>query len=165
MTRNATERALHAVSSAPALQPRDPVEANARRANIDGAHRVIAELDVHGEIDSHAAMCLQLTITDVAAGTAVAIIIDLRDLIAIDEAAIAVLKRAQDVCRGRGIHLGLLIGVRGPQDTLAHALGRAGLTTQSHVDDQRPPPRPTPPRRERLRLLPASTSARGARSR
>jgi anti-anti-sigma regulatory factor len=92
------------------------------------AHWIIPELDAHGQIDRHTAMCLRVALAD--AVDADDVLIDLRDLSAVDEHAIAILRWARDACRAHDVHLTLLIGARAPHDALAHALARAGLTLE-----------------------------------
>ena len=165
MRRNATAKALRAVASQRVVQINDRVTSlreqgsgsraasSARRSAaargprtnaVSATHRVIAELDGRGQIDSHAAICLRAAIADVLAGPAAAIIVDLRDLTAIDDDAVAVLTQSHAACRARGVHLALLIGVRDLQDKLPYALARAGLDTRSHItgNDRRSAARP-----------------------
>ena len=92
---------------------------------------VVAELDAHGHIDAHTAMCLRFAVADALAGTPAEIVLDLRDLTDADEDAIAVLRWARSACRLHRVHLSLLIGPRAPSDALAYTLMRAGLSTRS----------------------------------
>jgi anti-anti-sigma factor len=91
---------------------------------------VIPELDARGEIDAHAAMCLQHTIQGAPTSGAGAIIVDLRDLTSIDAAALKLFVRAQADCRARGTDLGLLISGHERHDAIANAFGSAGLADQ-----------------------------------
>jgi len=60
---------------------------------------VIPELDARGEIDRHAAMCLQHTIHGAPANGTRAIVIDLRDLTSIDAPALEIFVRAHVECQ------------------------------------------------------------------
>jgi anti-anti-sigma factor len=81
---------------------------------------VVAELDVRGELDAHAELCLRIALDAARDGTA-AVLVDLRDLTAIDAAAVAMLVRAATDCRGRGIALGLLLCGHAGHDAIADA--------------------------------------------
>jgi anti-anti-sigma factor len=88
---------------------------------------VIAELDVHGEIDAHAAMCLQRGIEDACASSTAMILVDLRDLVAIDAAGLRVFVQASADCRSSGAQLGLLISGHERHDAIAAVFHAAGL--------------------------------------
>jgi anti-anti-sigma factor len=88
---------------------------------------VIAELDARGEIDSHTAMCLQFTIEDLLTRGASEIVIDLRDLTAIDQQALALLHQARRTAAAAGVPLSLLIGARPTGDAVARAVQHSGL--------------------------------------
>lgn len=99
----------------------------------DRRHRprwVVAELDVHGEIDDHAAMCLQHAIEGACASGAVMIRVDLRDLTAIDAPRLRLFARANADCRSSGVQLGLLICGQEQHDAIAAAFNAAGLADQ-----------------------------------
>jgi anti-anti-sigma factor len=88
---------------------------------------IVAELDARGEVDEHAAMCLQFSVRGALEAQAGAIVIDLRDLVAIDAPGVALFARADADCRARGISLGLLISADPRHDAIAGALDVAGL--------------------------------------
>jgi len=90
-------------------------------------HWVIAELDVRGEIDAHAAMCLRQAIGEVRAGATELVLVDLRDLSAIDSAGLALLTIHDAECHAHGMQLGLLIGGRTGHDQIAETFVLAGL--------------------------------------
>src|SRR5687767_11236777 len=69
---------------------------------------VVAELDAHGQLDEHAAMCLRLA-TDHPAKAATRIVIDLRDLTAVDSRAVGLLDAATADGRARAAGLTLLL--------------------------------------------------------
>ncbi len=93
---------------------------------------VIAELDAGGEIDAHAAMCLGHAL-EAARGSAIELIlVDLRDLTAIDAAALTQFSRHGADCRAHGIDLGLLISGGEHHDQIAEAFVLAGLCDQLH---------------------------------
>jgi anti-anti-sigma regulatory factor len=78
-----------------------------RPARRDRPRWVIAELDVDGEIDDHAAMCLQHAIDGARAGAAAMILADLRELEAIDAGGVELFLRHHADCRcgaSRQIH-------------------------------------------------------------
>jgi anti-anti-sigma factor len=104
---------------------------------------VIAELDANGEIDDHAAMCLRFTIEDLVAYGAREIVIDLRDLVAINADAVALLTQADRTCRAAGARLGLLSDAGCCETTVAHVLLRSSLRARSQPAPQGPrqPPR------------------------
>lgn len=146
-------RLLPRQPSSVARLPQDTQADGVRTDRLNPVHWVIPELDADGQIDGHAAMCLRVAITEAVAVDAADILIDLRDLTALDEDAIALLRWAHDACRAHALHLDLLVGVRAPHDTLAQALTRAGLTTQPFVDRAGRIGAHAPVRGERLRLL------------
>jgi anti-anti-sigma factor len=91
------------------------------------ARWIVVELDARGEIDEHAAMCLQFSVRGAVEAQARAIVIDLRDLMAIDAPGVALFERADADCRARGISLGLLISADQRHDAIAGDLEAAGL--------------------------------------
>jgi anti-anti-sigma factor len=88
---------------------------------------VIAELDAHGSIDRHAAMCLSNAFDDALKTGAVAIIIDLRDLSSIDEAGLRQLAQMRAECLVKGIDLELLLPARARDNLIAGPLVAARL--------------------------------------
>ena len=103
---------------------------------------VIAELDVRGEIDDHAAMCLRQAIE--AHGSAAAmILVDLRELTVIDAAGLELFVRHHADCSACGIELGLLICGDARQRAIARAFDAAGLGDQLQFACEPPslPPR------------------------
>jgi anti-anti-sigma regulatory factor len=63
----------------------------------------LAELDVDGEIDDHAAMCLQHAIDGARAGAAAMILADLRELEAIDAGGVELFLRHHADCHCGGV--------------------------------------------------------------
>ena len=90
-------------------------------------HRVVAELDAGGEIDAHAAMCLHQAIGDARASAIEMVLVDLRDLTAIDPAGVALLSAHHVDCQAHGVDLGLLIGRGEGHAQITEALVLAGL--------------------------------------
>ena len=115
-----------------------PAPSSSRR---DRPRWVIPELDVHGEIDEHAAMCLQYAIEGARAAAPVTIVVDLRELEAISTVGLELFVRHEADCRSRGIELGLLICADERQDAIARALDEAGLGDQLQFT-YAPPPGP-----------------------
>ncbi len=95
-------------------------------------HWVIAELDAGGEIDAHAAMCLRHAIDAARGGAIELILVDLRDLTAIDAGGLTQFRRHGADCRAHGIDLGLLISGAEHHDAIAEAFVLAGLGDQLH---------------------------------
>jgi anti-anti-sigma factor len=111
---------------------------------------VIAELDARGEIDDHAAMCLRQAVE--AHGSAAAmILVDLRELSAIDGGGLELFVRHYPDCRTRGIELGLLICGDARQSAIARAFDAVGLGDQLQFAYEPP----SPPRRRRVSAPPA----------
>lgn len=90
-------------------------------------HHVICELDARGEIDHYAAMCLRNAIDDAHPATTEVVRVDLRDLVAIDAAALKLLAGLTAGCHARGMDIALLIGDDAPHERVAEALVLAGL--------------------------------------
>lgn len=88
---------------------------------------VTCELDARGEIDAHAAMCLRHAIAGADRGATAMILIDLRDLSAIDPGRLALFRTHKADCRARGIALGLLISGHERNAHIAAAFVLAGL--------------------------------------
>ena len=101
---------------------------------------VIVELDARGEIDSHAAMCLRVAIEDLVAHGVGEIVIDLRDLTAIDAPAIALLHEARRVAAAAGVVLSLLVDEQPSAGHVTRVLRQSGLRLQP------PPQQRTQPR-------------------
>jgi anti-anti-sigma factor len=120
-------------------------------ARPDRPRWVIAELDVRGEIDDHAAMCLRQAI-EAHGGAAAMILVDLRELTAIDGGGLELFVRQHAGCRTRGIELGLLICGDARQNAIARAFDAAGLGDQLQFAYELP----SPPRRRRVPALPAT---------
>jgi len=118
-------------------------------------HWVIAELDARGEIDAHAATCLRHGIEAGLTANVKAIVVDLRDLTAIDTAGLALFVRARADSRSRGAELGLLISGRASHVPIAYAFASAGLGGQ--LDYTGEPPAPATP------LVPSLHERRWAR--
>jgi anti-anti-sigma regulatory factor len=103
---------------------------------------VIAELDIDGNIDEHAAMCLRIAIEGGRAGVSATILVDLRELTAIDADGLDLFVRHDATCRTRGVELGLLICGDARHDEIARAFDEAGLVDQLQFTiDPVPPPR------------------------
>lgn len=122
-------------------------------------HRVVAELDRRGEIDAHAALCLRHAIDVAHAGPAATILVDLRDLTAINPIGVALFRAHDADCRSHGQTLGLLISGDERHRDIADAFERGGLADALHYTG-----RPRPPaaaRRLRLIIDPASSVRRG----
>jgi anti-anti-sigma factor len=98
-------------------------------------HRVIAELDAHGEIDEHAALCMRFAIDDARPAVDEIVLVDLRDLTTIDAAGLALFRRHNAECYARGMDLALLIGGLGHHGQIAGAFVRAGLGEHLHYRD------------------------------
>lgn len=104
-----------------------------------GARRwVVAELDSRGEIDDHAAMCLRQAIKGACAHAATTIVVDLRDLTAIDAAGLRMFVQATARCRASGVQLALLICGDARHDAIVGAFNAAGLVDQLQYTYQPP---------------------------
>lgn len=121
---------------------------------------IIAELDVDGTIDEHAALCLRLAIEDARACPSSTILVDLRELTAIDAAGVALFVCHDADCRARGVELGLLICGDARHDQIARAFDEAGLGDQLQFTCEAEPP----PRAQRTRSRPRRTRAPRASS-
>ena len=115
---------------------------------------VIAELDVDGTIDEHAAMCLRHAIEGARAGKSATILVDLRELTAIDADGVELFVRHDATCRARGLELGLLICGEPRHDEIARAFDEAGLGDQLQFTIEPGPP----PRAPRTRARPRHVS-------
>jgi anti-anti-sigma regulatory factor len=121
---------------------------------------VIAEPDVNGTIDEHAALCLRLAIEDSRVGPSTTILVDLRELTAIAAAGVSLFVHHDADCRARGVALGLLICGDARHDEIARAFDEAGLGDQLQFTcEPGPPPRP---RRTRLRRRHARAAHAGS---
>ncbi|MEY2441406.1 MAG: hypothetical protein QOJ46_832 [bacterium] len=100
--------------------------------------RVITELDALGQFDDHAALCLRLAIGAARARTIEMVLVDLRDLTAIDADGLNLLVAESVDCRAHGVDLGLLIDAERCAP-IAEALVLAGLGDALHYSfDVRP---------------------------
>ena len=88
---------------------------------------IVAELDVHGEIDAHAAMCLHNAVDAAPVGVGAGLLVDLRDLTAVDDDALRLLVELRAGCRVRAVGLELLICGDAHHDAIAGAFDVAGL--------------------------------------
>lgn len=88
---------------------------------------IVAELDVRGEIDAHAAMCLHNAVDAAPAGVGVDLLVDLRDLTTIDDDGLRLLIELRAGRRVRAIGLELLICGDAHHDAIAGAFDVAGL--------------------------------------
>ena len=114
---------------------------------------VIAELDVDGNIDEHAAMCLQHAIEGARAGACATILVDLRELTAIDANGVELFVRHDATCRARSMELGLLICGDARHDEIARAFDEAGLGDQLQFTIEPGPPPRAPRTRARPRRV------------
>jgi anti-anti-sigma factor len=111
---------------------------------------VIAELDVKGEIDAHAAMCLRFAIEDACIAPGAQILVDLRELTTIGAAALELFVSEDERCRASDAQLGILICADTRQQAIVTSFTRAGLGDRLRFSPQpaRPPaPPPTVRRR------------------
>jgi anti-anti-sigma regulatory factor len=107
---------------------------------------VIAELDVNGKIDDHAVMCLRYAIEgarDLAPDT---IIVDLRELSAIDDDGVALFLDHDAACRDGRVQLAILVCADARQDDIVRAFTDGGLGDRLRYAQ---PPTPAPPAAER----------------
>lgn len=121
-------------------------------------HWVIAELDGRGEIDAHAALCLRHAIGAAHTRPVETILVDLRDLTAINRVGVALLRAHRVDCHSHGQTLGLLISGEERHRHIAEALERGGLADALHYTDE--PREPTTAYRLRL-IDPAAVVRRG----
>ena len=91
---------------------------------------VIAELDARGEIDGHAAMCLRHAIEGTSTESTRPLLVDLRDLSAIDRAGLELFAEGHASCLARGVELGLLLSGHARHAAIAQAFVDAGLGEQ-----------------------------------
>lgn len=119
-----------------------PTGVRERRGDL---RRVVAELDVRGEFDEHASMCLRHAI-DQPAGLATRIVVDLRDLTTIDRRGLQRLDAAVDDGRARETSLTLLLCGGAAQAAIADAFVAAGLPVE--LSTGTPPPTEHSGRRE-----------------
>jgi anti-anti-sigma factor len=84
---------------------------------------------MHGQIDEHTAMCLRNAI-DHPVEPATQLVIDLRDLTAINSCALALLIAATARCKTRALGLTLLLNGGADHAAIADALVRAGFDAQ-----------------------------------
>jgi anti-anti-sigma factor len=88
---------------------------------------VIAELDVRGEIDDHAAMCLAFAVEGAREDGLQSLLVDLRELTAIDRDAIGLFVAHDAACRAGGVGLGILVCADTRQRAIVRAFTAAGL--------------------------------------
>jgi anti-anti-sigma factor len=88
---------------------------------------VIAELDVNGEIDEHAAMCLRYGFEDALAILPSTILVDLRELTEIAAAGLALFVGQDADCRARDTQLAILVCADARQQRIVRAFTDAGL--------------------------------------
>ena len=105
-----------------AIPPTPPHEGNGR------PRWIVAELDVHGEVDAHAAMCLRNAVEGARAGLDAVLLVDLRDLTAIGDDGLRLLVELRSGSHPRQIGLELLICADARHDAIAGAFEAAGLT-------------------------------------
>lgn len=121
-------------------------------------HWVVAELDARGEIDAHAALCLRHAIGAAHTRAVQTILVDLRDLTAINRVGVALLRAHAVDCQAHDQALGLLISGEVRHRQIAEALDRGGLGDALHYTDEPP----VTGAAQRLRLVdPASSVRRG----
>lgn len=103
-------------------------------------------------------MCLRQAIRGACAAAAATLVVDLRDLTAIDAAGLTMFVRATARSRGRGVQLALLVWGDAHHDAIVDAFNPAGLAEQLLFTCERSaahdPERAAP---DALRSLPAST--------
>jgi anti-anti-sigma regulatory factor len=102
--------------------PRTPPHEDDRRPRW-----IVAELDVRGEIDAHAALCLHNAVDAAPAGVGADLLVDLRDLTAIDDDGLRLLVELRAGCRVCAIGLELLICGDAHHDAIAGAFDLAEL--------------------------------------
>ena len=88
---------------------------------------VIAELDVRGEIDDHAAMCLAFAVAAACEDAVQTLTVDLRELSAIGAYGIGLLLAHDAACRADLVDLGILVCADARQRAIVRALTAAGL--------------------------------------
>ena len=141
----------------------DRVEDQPRTSSRDGSgqtprrrvHRVIAELDHRGAIDDHAAMCLRHAIDAAHPDATEMILIDLRDLTAIDTTGLAMFNAHNANCHARGVEMGLLIS---DDARVTEAFVLAGLGDTLHYTHT-----PRPGSTQPVRLLDYAVGVRRGR--
>ena len=126
---------------------------------------VIAELDVHGEIDAHAAMCLGFGIEIARERHAETILVDLRELTAIDADVVGLFVVHDAEARTDGAEFAILLCDDARQAAIVDVFTHAGLGGRLRFSTQPPAP-PAPPRPIRLRARTSvSWSRRAANAR
>ena len=108
---------------------------------------VIAELDVNGEIDDHAVMCLRFAIEDACELAPASIIVDLRELNAIGGAGVGLFLGHDEACRASHVQLAILVCRDPRQAAIVGAFTSAGLGDRLRYVQ---PPAPAPPPAERV---------------
>jgi anti-anti-sigma factor len=125
---------------------------------------VIAELDVNGEIDDHAAMCMQFALEAAGAVVAGTVLVDLRELTAIDDAGLALFVRHDADCRATDVQLSILICADARQEAIVRAFTAAGLGDRLQFTLQSSAP-PWPPARARVQIATSRSPRRAATAR
>jgi anti-anti-sigma factor len=125
---------------------------------------VIAELDVHGQIDAHAAMCLGFAIDAGCDGGESTLLVDLRELTTIDGGGLALFIGHDADCRNQGAQLAILICADARQEEIVRAFTGAGLGDRLQFT-YRPAPPTRPPARTRMRIATGRWPRRAATAR
>ena len=88
---------------------------------------IVAELGARGEIDDHAALCLRNALDATDAGATETVWVDLRDLLGLDAAALAMLAQESADCRVRGFELAVLLSGHALHDPIAALVADADV--------------------------------------
>jgi anti-anti-sigma regulatory factor len=123
---------------------------------------VIAELDVNGEIDDHAVMCLAYAIEGARDLVADTIIVDLRELTAIDDRRLGMFVAHDAACRADHVQLAILVCPDARQQAIVGAFMAAGLGDRLRFAQ---PPAPAAPPAERVVRVSARRYGRPATAR
>jgi anti-anti-sigma regulatory factor len=99
-------------------------------------------------------MCLEHCVEGALASGMTWIVVDLRDLTSIDDAALAMFVQAHADCHAAGVHLSLLISDRPGQREIAIAFDAVGLTDDLDIAAEPPPPPARAPRCRAGRRVP-----------
>jgi anti-anti-sigma regulatory factor len=105
---------------------------------------VIAELDVNGEIDDHAVMCLGFAIEGARELAPDTIIVDLRELSAIDDDGLGLFVAHDAACRAEHVQLAILVCADRRQEAIVTAFVGAGLGDRLRFSQPLPPAPPEP---------------------
>jgi anti-anti-sigma regulatory factor len=122
------------------------------------ARWVIAELDVRGEIDDHAAMCLAFGVAAAREDDVLSLVVDLRELNAIDDHGIGLFLAHDAACRAAGVGLEILVCTDARQRAIVSAFTAAGLGDRLRSREPAFPAAPPPaaPRPVRVSARPAT---------